>query len=264
MSDGEFDPVTIDHFQSFTLRVHAIGIQHGTTPENGMIHSPLSRANDQFRLEYPCHVTVGIRFLLGIYQEQGHQAIPIGILRAHRALNPDLGMLAIRSTMRDGAVDQGKGQLAATRNTLPDFDFLPIRFDQVMFIIGQTFITPPASFYLDAISLTIDTEGHTQATRNQGLITGGVDLVTRIRLRLDTSGRPPKLCTRLVLPWCLGVDGFFRCLIGHGSFKPFESASFRIPGGQFADQIAIPNTHVDDTLMGATSRTEQVIHDRQL
>ncbi|MNT17902.1 hypothetical protein D3C72_1530820 [compost metagenome] len=62
----------------------------------------------------------------------------------------------------------------------------------------------------------------------------------------------------------LGLGWLFGIVIGQRPIQPLNAALCGLTRSQFADQVAITHTHVDNAFMGATSRAEQVIHHGQL
>src|SRR5690606_12526833 len=56
----------------------------------------------------------------------------------------------------------------------------------------------------------------------------------------------------------------FDLVVRQWPFEPFDATLCRLTRGELAHQIAIPHTHVDDALMRAASRAEQVVHHGQL
>ena len=173
--------------------------------------------------------------------------------------------------MRNHAFGQRQHDLAATGNALPHFGlglhfrtgFLVLAGAEYLVLV-TALIPAPARFDLNPIGVTIHTECQTEAARHQRLITGGIDLVSRIRFRIHTPGGRTKLRTRLVASGSLGLRGRLKVVIGQWPIQPLDAALCGLTRGQFANQVAIPHTHVDDAFTGAASGAEQVVHHGQL
>ena len=264
MSDRELHAVAVDHLQRFTLRIVPVDIQHGAAAEDGPLDSFRFRTHDQFRLEQPRRVPIGIGFFLRIDQEQRHQAISVGVLGANGTLYPHRWTVCVWCLMGNHAFGERQHQLPATGNALPDLGFLAIGSGQFVFVVWYALVAAPTRFDLDVLGVAIDAESHAEAARHQRLIAGSVDLVRSIRFGFHPPGRRPKLGTRFVLTGHDGVGGFLDILLGQRAFKPFDTASSILARCQLANQIAVAHAHVHDVLVRATSRAEQVVHHGQL
>ena len=271
MAHGEFDAVAVDHLQRFALRVHTVGVQYRPAPEDGAFGGILLRTNDQLGLKHPCRIAVGVRLFLCIHQKQRDQPIAIGILGPDGALHAHFGKLVVGSLMWNHAFGQRQHDLAATGNALPHLGlglhlrtgFLVLAGAEYLMLVAAL-IPAPARFDLDPVGITIHAEGHAETAGHQRLVAGGIDLVRRIRFRLHTPGGRSKLRTRLVPSGSLGLRGRLKVVIGQWPVQPLNAALCGLTRGQFANQVAVAHTHVDNTFTGATSGAEQVVHHGQL
>ena len=62
----------------------------------------------------------------------------------------------------------------------------------------------------------------------------------------------------------LGIRGLFGIVIGKRPVKPFNAPLCSLTRSQFANQVAVTHAHVNDALMRAASRTQQVVHHGKL
>jgi hypothetical protein len=67
-----------------------------------------------------------------------------------------------------------------------------------------------------------------------------------------------------MLAWRFRIGRLLGIVVCQRPFEPFDAALCRLARGELAHQIAIPHTHVDDTLVRAAGRAEQVVHHGQL
>ena len=260
MPDRELHAVAVDHLQRFALGVHAVGVQHGTAAKNSAVRCLRFRTHDEFRLEQPRRVAVGVGFFLRVDQEQRHQAVAVGVLGADGTLYPHRRAVRVRCLMRNHAFGERQHQLSAAGDALPDLGLLPIGPRQLVFLVGHTLVAAPARLDLDALGVAIDAEGHAETAGHQRLIAGGVDLVRCIRFGFHPPGRGSELGTRFVLARYDRVAGFLDLVLRQWTFQPFDATLRRFAWCQLANQIAVAHTHVHDALVRAARRAEQVVH----
>ena len=117
-----------------------------------------------------------------------------------------------------------------------------------MFMFRQTLVTPPTCFDLDPLDITIDAERKSKTRRHQGLITRSIDLLRRISLRIDFARRRIEFRTGLVATrMYFEVVRLVLDIIEHQrSLQTLDAILVRFSGCELADQVTLPNAHIDD------------------